>query len=419
MTGSAPGGSTRAASAVPLLLRHDLRRWGAAVTRPRAGVWLAVLIPAAGAVAALWLAGEQARPDVRDTPGATLLGLLLGGAVGYAAYGVLFRPADDSFLRRLGLPAEGLFVQRAIRLLAVTLIAVALLMVPWLREGLPARPLSIALGSGLAAWGTALLAHARAARSVALPGARPGLLSRSLGWDRELMAVGPLVFAPLVPVVAGMVAGGVVAGGRGGWTAVAVVAALSLAAAAAAVRPFAAALPRLAPRALEMAHDPASDVAVSDLVVGRGVARLLPGRVAAAWARDAVVGSRRYPWTARLVWPVAIVSVIALARWGEDPGVRGWVAAAVTLALLAQGAALVSLGRLERGGLRWIDRSAGVGRTVRWLGRWAWGAGMGLWLTAPVAIAWGIAVGPAWGWVAGGVLVSGVAAGSSILAAGG
>ncbi len=77
---------------------------------------------------------------------------------------------------------------------------------------------------------------------------------------------------------------------------------------------------------------------------------------------------------------------------------RGWVGTLVGLALAAQAAAVIALGRVERGGRRWLDRSVGLGQGHRWLGRCALGMGLMSWLVVPLAITWGLAVPGASGW---------------------
>jgi hypothetical protein len=116
---------------------------------------------------------------------------------------------------------------------------------------------------------------------------------------------------------------------------------------------------------------------------------------------------------------VAIVSFVALARWGRVPGTRAWVAAAVVGVWLAQAAAVVALGRLEAQGTRWLDRSVGIAPLQRILGRWAWGWGLALWLAVPLSFAWSWwAAGAGWPWLLVAGATSGVAALASAAAAG-
>jgi hypothetical protein len=266
-----------------------------------------------------------------------------------------------------------------------------------------------------------LLALANAARTTAEPDRRPGFASRWMGFDRELMRAGPLVYAPLAPLAAALVAAAWVGAAPGsGWGRSVVVAGLGLALAGAAARPFVRALPRFAPQALEMAFAPPPEAGEAGLVLDRGLGRLLPLRARAVLARDAVVTARRYRWSTTLVWPVAIFSVIALARWGAVAQVRTWVLAAGALTLAAQGAAVIALGRLERTGPGWLDHSAGLRLFDRWLGRSAFGFGLTLWLVVPLGLAWGLwaGAGTGWLWVAAGLATAAVAAGSSLGAAG-
>ena len=154
--------------------------------------------------------------------------------------------------------------------------------------------------------------------------------------------------------------------------------------------------------------------------MARGAGRLLPRGAAAVWARDAVVAGRRFAWATRIVWPVAVLSLVLLARWGDDATARGWVtAAALTVFVLQMGAA-VGLGLYERGARRWIDRALGIGPLERLLGRWAWAWGASLWLAVPLALAWSwwLDAGPGWPWLLVGAGTAAVGALASSLAAG-
>lgn len=384
-----------------LLFRLDGWRLAAALRRPALAAWLGVTLPLALLAGLLWIAGARAVPDVRGAEGAVALGLLVSGPVSFAAYGVLFRGRDDPLLRRLGVPARALYAERAARLLALCLGVAAALLIPLTSAGAAlGRPLALLLAASLAAWGAALWALSGAARALAerVPGQGSGWMAMGV-WDRELAGAAPLMYAPLAPLLAGAVAGGVTGAAPGAaWARVLAVAAAAVAAAGLGARAHARALPRFAPRVLEMTFT-APPAEGGELHLGRGMARLLPRRAAAVWARDTLVAQRRLGWAMRIVWPVAIVSVVALARWGRDPATQVWVAGAALLALLVQAAAAVALGRLERQGRRWIDRSLGLGLATRLLGRWAWGWGMSLWLTIPLALAWGWWSGAGGGWV--------------------
>lgn len=402
------------------LLRLDARRARSTLRHPQAGALLGLLAPLILLGGLLWSAGPRARPEVGDAGGAQLLGFLIAGPLAYASYTVLFRAGDDPFLRRLGIGAEARLGRAALRLFALAAALVLGVLLPFASggEGLD-RPLAVALAAAVSAWGVALLAFGAAADSVAHN--RRGILSRLVGPDRELAAAAPLVYAPLAPLIAGVAAAGWTGAAPGAaWGRALVCIAVGFATAGLARRPFARALPRFAPRALEMAFAPPPAAGETGLAIGRGVARFLPPRARAVWARDAAVVGRRFRWSTRLVWPVALAGVVGLARWGEQATVRGWIVAAGGLVLLVQAAAVIALGRVERGGPRWLDRSVGAGREARWLGRWLLGVGLSLWLTVPLWIAWSAwgAGFAGWSWLTAGVVSAALASLLSLAAAG-
>lgn len=111
--------------------------------------------------------------------------------------------------------------------------------------------------------------------------------------------------------------------------------------------------------------------------------------------------------------------MIALARWGDLAVARMWVLTVVGLALIVQGAAVVGLGRLERAGRGWIDRSLGVGALDRFLGRWSWAWGLSLWMLLPVGLAWGWWAGGTglWQWPLAGAVAALVSTSASLLTA--
>jgi hypothetical protein len=397
-----------------LLLRLDVARVGAAFRRPGLGAWLGGILPATAVAAALGLAGTRLLPHGDPGSAALLGGFLTSSAVALFGYGVLFRPGDDAFLRRLGFPSIAVYRHRALRLLGVALSTALAVALPAAAAGAVPGVIAAPFAGALVAWGSALLTLAAAARAVAQPGRRPGMASQlAAGPDRELAQAAPLVYAPLVPLLLGIAAAAAVSAAPLGFVPAAVAGVLL---AALGARPFSAALPRFAPSASEMAFEPVVAGRSGELVVGRGLARLLPRVAALALARDHLVGSRRYPWAARAVWPVAIPAFFVLARWGTDPAVRAWISSLVVGVLLVQGAALIGLGRLERAGVRWMDRAVGLGRWARALGRWSWGAGLSLWLTVPVAVAWSawVDVGPGWAWIVAGISTSAAAAVASV-----
>lgn len=406
---------------VLLLLRLDARRLADSLRRP-SGSWIGVGLPLLLLAGFLWVVGGAAVPRVDGAGGAMTLGLLVAGPLAFAGYGTLFGGSDSAFLRRLGIPARALYHERALRLLLLSLGWAGLVLLPFLSAGVPmARPVAVVLAGSLAAWGvgTAALTAAALAVSVRRPEQGWGCLAMGM-WDMELAAIAPLVHAPLLPLFAGGLAAALAGSAPGAaWGRVTVIALLAAGAAGVAGSWYARALPRFAPRALEMTFvtPPAGG---GELVVGRGIARLFPRRAAAVWARDGLVAGRRFAWAARISWPVAIGALIGLARWGEEPAARAWIAAAALLALLAQGAAAIGLGRLERAGRRWIDRSLGIGWPNRLLGRWAWGTGVSLWLTLPLSLGWSwwSGAGAGWPWLVAGASVAAVGAAASLIVAG-
>ena len=394
-----------------------------AFRHPRPAAWLAVVLPVALALGALWTAGDTVRPDLATGDGVVLLGLLIAVPVSLQAYPILFRPADDAFLRRLGISADALFGVRALKLLALALCTCLALMIPYLRTGGGvARPLAIALAAGVVAWAVSLAAHARAAAET-ISARKPSKAAQALsgGYDRELAAAGALVYAPIGPVLAGGAAALWIGGGVWPfWLRMAVVLAVSAAMVPLGARAFARALPRFAPHAGELAYAPGADASGGELVLGRGIAAMLPRGAQAVRARDAVVIDRRYRWAARLAWPVAIVGALAVIRAGGSPGVRAWVTLACGAALAAQAVAVVALGRSERGRTRWTDRVLGVRPLDRLVGRWSAALGLVLIVAAPLAIGWWISGrgDQAWAWLAAAAGTALVASGASLAAAG-
>ena len=386
---------------VRLLLGLELRRLADPVRHPRPGTLIAVLLPLVLGVAALWIGAESVRPDAADGDGAIGLGLLAASPIAFWAYPILFRPGDDALLRRVGIPPRASYAVRGLRLLALALFVVLLLMVPYAATGtLRLVPIAGALTGALTAWGSALFALSGAAMRVVAPGRRVELTSRLMGPDPELVSAGPLVWAPLPPVIAGAFASRIVlVGALPTVVWMVVFAAIAVCLAWMGAGRFARALPRFGPQANEMAYAPPPRAGDAGLVIGRGLARVLPPRAGAVRARDAAVVSRRFRWAGRITWPVAVVCVLALLRAGERPEVQGWVAGAGALVLAMHAAALIGLGRLERGGRRWMDRAAGLTAGDRLLGRWAAAFGMALPLAACVGITWGMIVPDSSGWM--------------------
>ena len=408
-------------SAVGLLLRLEARRVADPLRHPRLGSWVAVLLPLALGVAALWLGAESFASAEDPGDASILLGVLVSGAIGFCAYPLLFRAADDALLRALAVPGQAVYWMRALRLAALALGIVVLVLVPFVSLGESLRiAVPCALAAAAVAWASALFALSGAADTVG-SGRPPGLSSLAMGPDPALVAAGPLVWAPLAPLLAGTAAARFAA-----MDAVAPVLRAALIVSIAAIpallgaRRFARARPRFAPRATEMAYVPPAASGGAGLVIGRGLARLLPAGAGAVRARDAVVVARRFRWAGRLVAPVAVICVLALLRAGARPEVRGWVGAACALVLLLQAMAVIGVGRLERQGRRWLDRAAGLRLGDRLLGRWAAAFGLALGLVLPVAITWSLAVPDVrgWAWLAAGAGAAVVSASASLAAAG-
>lgn len=410
------------AHARSLLLRLEARRLADPFRHPRAGAWIGVALPAALGLAALWLGAESVRPDPADGDGAIGLGLLVSAPIAFWAYPILFRPGDDALLRRLGIPARASYGLRATRLAALSLLVVLLALVPFAATGtLGILPIASALTAGLIGWGMSLSALSGAAERVAVPNRRIGLTSMMMGPDPELVRAGPLVWAPLKPVIAAAFAARLVlvsALPAVAWVGIFAVAAGGLAMLGA--RRFERAAPRFSPQAAEMAYAPPPRTGDAGLVIGRGLAAVLPPRAGAVRARDAAVVGRRFRWAGRVAWPVSIVCVLALLRAGERAEVQGWVAFAGALVLAMQVIAVIGLGRMERGGRRWLDRAAGLRAGDRLLGRWAAAFGMALALVVPVGIVWGLIVpgSTGWLWPAAAAGSAAVASAASLAAAG-
>jgi hypothetical protein len=169
-----------------------------------------------------------------------------------------------------------------------------------------------------------------------------------------------------------------------------------------------------------MAFAPAPGVGETGLVVGRGLAGLLPRRVGAVRARDAALVARRYRWASRAGWIVAAVGVAALARAGDRAEVRQVVALAGALTIAAQAGALLALGRTERGRRAWLDRAAGLGAAVRVFGRGAAGFGLALAVALPLGVTWAVATpdGSALPWLLGAAGTALAAGAASVAMAG-
>jgi len=414
--------SAAAGSGLRLLLRLEARRLSDAVRHPRPAAWLGILLPAALAIGGLWAAGDSVRPDLSDSAGVILLGLVVSTPITLQAYPILFRPSDDAFLRRLGIAPRAQFSLRAMRLGVLAIVAVIAVLIPFISTGKPlGMPLVIASAAAAASWAASLAFQARAAMRIAT-GARRALAAGTMqAFDPELAAAGALVFAPLAPVAAGAAAAAfAVAPVLGMAPRLAIVAGACAACVPVAAGMFARALPRFAPHAGELAYAPPPDATGGELVIGRGIATLLPRGAQAVRARDAVIVGRRYRWASRTAWPAAIVAGLVVLRAGAHPQVRVWVTLACGALLAAQAAAVVALGRGERGRTRWMDRALGLTAANRLAGRWATAFGLAMAVALPMALAWWIAVeqGGGWTWMAAAAGVALVASTASLAAAG-
>jgi len=419
MTEAAHPGAGGVAAHFPLLVRLSWTRVRSLFRRPTLPFAVGTVLPVVVVATALWTLGRVGTPLATGAEGGVTLGLLISGPIAFLAYGVLFRGGDDPFLRRLGVDPWALFLERSIRLASASGAIVAALAIPLLSSGAELlRPLFVGFAAASVAVGAAALSLAAAAWATSNPDGASWASAGIRKFDPGLARAAPLVYAPLLPFLAGAAAGGAAAAAPGvpaGRAGLALVA--GLLGVLGGARVFSRAAPRFMPRASEMAYSPPPEGEGEGFRVGRGLSGLLPRRSAAVWVRDAAVAGRRFGWASRITWPVGIASIAALARWGDAPSARVWVLAAVGIALVVQSAAVIGLGIMERNGPRWLDRSAGLRWFERFLGRWAWAWGLSLWLLVPVALAWHwwSGVGGAYAWPLAGALISALAAGASLL----
>ncbi|MQA90025.1 MAG: hypothetical protein GEU90_07310 [Gemmatimonas sp.] len=411
-------GTTRSGH-LGLLFELGWQRIGGLLRSPTPKLVLGVGLPAAVLCSALVVLGRAGVPNPSGAAGGLTLGLLVSATLSFLSYGVLFGGSDNLFLRQLGVAGRELYLERGLRLCFAGAVTVVAVLIPFAAAGDPlGPPLVIGLTAAAVCLGTANLAYAWAARSTAGGGSNRLLSAGIRQWDPGLARAAPLVYAPLLPFLAGSFAGAVV-GGAQQLTGLLVLASVVVAVAGTRLGAalFAPASARFLPTATEMSYAPPPEGGGEEFRQRRGLASLLPRPAAAVWVRDATVGSRRFGWAARVTWPVVIVSIVALARWGESSAAHAWVVAAVGLALVIQAAAVVGLGIVERHGPRWIDRSMGIAWRHRFAGRWAWSWGLSLWLLVPVALAWWwwSGFGTAWAWPVAGAFSAGVATMASLL----
>lgn len=408
----------------PPALRHllalDLQRLRSLVEYPTVASTASVLVPTLVVLSALWVLGSARAPTVAGPAGALTLGLLVAGSTAFVSHGLLFGGDDLRFLGRLGVSGRDLYRERGCRLLVAALligIALAIPSLVGLREG--GRTLAIATTAAAVTTAAAAVMYGWAAKAISRPGSGR-VLGAGMGFDQELARAAPLVYAPIPPFLVGALCGAA-AGAPGGYPWVVAAVALGLVPPALQLGSnlFSSVAARFLPAAAEMSFVPPPRNGGESFRVGRGLSGLLPKRAAAVWVRDAAVGTRRFGWAARVTWPVVGVSFIALARWGDLPVARIWVLTVVGLALLVQAAAVIGLGRIERSGRRWFDRSLGATTFDRLAGRWSWAWGLSLWLVLPVGLAWGWWAdgGALWLWPLAGAFSATVATSASLLTA--
>jgi hypothetical protein len=407
---------SRSLAHLKLLFRLDATRLTSLVRRPTASTLVAGAIPFIAVFGGLWIVGRTASGAAEGLATGATLGIFVSAGVAFLAYGVLFGGSDDGFLRRLGADSRALLVERALRLAAIAAVIIVGLLVPVVSAGAAVGPPAVvALGAGLAAIGVAVVAMVWSGRAT-IERSATAFGAGIRQFDPGLARAGALVYAPLVPFLAGS-ALGFWFGSASPW-ALLLLAPLALFTAGVVLRAaemFASIAPRLIPYTREISYSPPPEGGES-FHVGRGLSALLPRRAAAVWVRDATVAGRRFTWAGRVTWPVGIVAIATLARWGEDPVTRLWVVVAVGAALVVQGAAIIGLGRLERSGTRWFDRAGGLRGWERFLGRWTWGWGLSLWLLVPTALAWywWSGVSGAWLWPIAGAVSAAIAVTASL-----
>ena len=407
----------RRRSQVSLLASLNRLRLAGSARHPNAAIIIGVTLPLLVIVSALWIIGSIGSPLQADAGPSATIGLVVSGTLSFLAYGVLFGGGDDLFLSHVGIRAAPWYLERSSRLAIAGVLTVSALLVPYVAAGAPiAAPLMIGSTAGALATGGASLMYAMAARATV--GGSSALGAGIRQFDASLAKAAPLVYAPLLPFLAGSFGAAAASSLPSFRLAIALGSVVAGAAAVAlGVRRFAPVGGRFLPRASEMKFAPPPESKGEVFRVGRGLSALLPRRAAAVWVRDAAVAGRRFGWAARVSWPIVIVSFVALARWGDSAPTRAWVATAVGIALVIQSGAVVGLGLLERSGPRWIDRSAGARWWERFLGRWAYSWGLSLWLLVPVALPWAWWSGApgAWAWPLLGALSAAVATTASLL----
>lgn len=402
------------------LLLLDLLRVRSLFRFPTVASVASLVLPTAVLLSAVWLLGREAPVIASGASGALTLSLLVSGSVAFLSHGVLFGGGDLRHLGRLGIAGSDLYRERGGRLLLVGLLSGFILALPSLfAEGGVTRSLLVALTAAIVNVAVGVAVYGWAARAITAPGISR-VLGAGIGFDPELARAAPLIYAPLPAFLAGVLAG-TYAGARpaSGWPMAALSILLLPPAFAIGARTFEGVAARFLPAAGEMSFAPPPQKGGESFRLGRGLTALLPSRAAAIWVRDAAVATRRFTWAARVTWPAAGVSLVALARWGDLPVARLWVLMVVGLALMVQGAAVIGLGSMERSGRRWIDRSLGVRTLDRFLGRWSWAWGLSLWLLFPVGLAWGWWGGGSalWYWPLAGAFAAAVATSVSLLTA--
>ncbi|MEX0912181.1 MAG: hypothetical protein WD031_02040, partial [Gemmatimonadota bacterium] len=190
------------------LLALNARRLSGMLRRPTPAFIMGVALPVVVILSALWMLGRTGVPIAIGPAGGLTLGLLISGTLAFAAYGALFGGGDALFLKRLGASPQAIFLERTSRLAGIAAAVVLGSLLPYATAGQPVGPpFAVGVVSASVATGTAALAYAWAARATA-GGGPGGMMSAGIRqWDPALARAAPLIYAPLLPFLAGAFAG--------------------------------------------------------------------------------------------------------------------------------------------------------------------------------------------------------------------